>query len=287
MKKVFIPKDDLKKVYDKLKSQKAVAEHFNVSLKVVKRLVNEYRLGTYEHFEFIPPKADLLSIFQNGGIKRDICSFYSVGNSTVTKWLNHYGISATRSDYKHLTKEQIAVIVGSILGDGYLDGRVMYLNHSIKQEAYLNYKAEYFRGEISKPSYRTTKEGYKSVRRRTKAFGEIKQLRSLFYKNKTKTIPPNIKDMLSPLAVAIWYMDDGSRQGKDCGKICTCNFTQEECLLLSDSLNTIIGISSYVIEDRGYYLIRLPAKNESFKKFCDYIKEYVTDSMKYKLSEKV
>lgn len=287
MRKIYIAKEELQRVYDELKCQKEVAKHFGVSLKVIKRLVKEYKLGTYEHFAYIPPKEEILEVFLNGGRKKDVCEKFGVKNSTVSKWLVHYGISAVQSDYKHLTQEQKDIVVGSVLGDGYLDGRVLYLNHSTKQEDYLNFKAKFFGGDISGSYYRTTREGHHSVRRRTKAFGDIKELHKLFYKGKKKIIPDNIKDLLNPLSVAIWYMDDGSKGGLKYGKLCTCCFTYEEVELLSNSLNELIGITTYPQKDRNYYIIRIPTKNSSFEKFCDYIRDYVPDSMKYKLLEKV
>lgn len=287
MKKIYIEKELLQNVYEELKSQKEVAKYFQVSLKVIKRLVKEYNLGTYEHFAYIPPKEELQSIFEQGGCKKDICLKYNVKNNTVGKWLQHYGISAVRSDYKHLTETQYAVTIGSILGDGSLEGRVLAISHSIKQEQYLDYKMHFFKDEISPKDYRTTKEGYKSVRCRTKAFGDIKNLHKLFYKGRIKAIPETIKGMLSPLAIAIWYMDDGTKKAEHYGNIATCCFTLDECTILSNALNEIIGISTYVVLDRGYYLIKIPAKDKSFVKFCKYIKEFVPDSMKYKLSEEV
>ena len=288
MKKIFIAKEELKEVYDNLKCQKEVAKHFGVSLKVIKRLVKEYQLGTYEHFAYIPPREEILEVFQNGGKKRDVCEKFGVKNNTVSKWLVHYGISAIQSDYKHLTQDQKDVIIGSVLGDGYLEGRVLYLNHSIKQEDYLNYKAEFFKGDISESTYRTTKEGHHSVRRRTKAFGEIKELHKLFYKGRKKIIPDNIKEFLNPMSVAIWYMDDGTRKGKNYGLICTHCFTRDEVELLSKALNELIGITTYVAIDRGVYpILKIPVKNHSFERFCDYIKDYVPESMKYKLLEEV
>lgn len=64
MKKIYIAKEDLQKVYNDLKSQKLVAKHFSVSLKVIKRLVKEYKLGTFEHFAYIPPKEEILEVFK-------------------------------------------------------------------------------------------------------------------------------------------------------------------------------------------------------------------------------
>lgn len=53
MKKIYIEKAQLKVIYNKLRNQRKVAEHFNVSLKVIKRLCNEYNLTTFEHLRRI------------------------------------------------------------------------------------------------------------------------------------------------------------------------------------------------------------------------------------------
>lgn len=283
MKKIIINKDELKSVYETLKNQKETAKYFKVSLKVIKRLVKEYRLPNYEHKSLeLPPRSSLEDIFKNGGTKQDACEMFNVGKSTISKWLSIYGISCKHSDYRHLTEEQKQVVIGSVLGDGYISGRVLCLCHSIKQEAYLDYKMSFFEGCCSKKYFRDMGK-YESVRSRTNAFGDIKDIESMFYINKKKVVPKSIKDMLSPLSVAIWYLDDGSRKGKEYGNIATCSFSLEETDILSKALNDLIGISTYSTLSGKYPMLIIPYKNNSFKLFREYIKDYVPESMTYKL----
>lgn len=289
MKRIVIKKLTLEKIYSELKNQKKVAEYFNVSLKVIKRLVKEYGLSTYNNISKISkPSIEELYESAKNFTKEEIAKKYNVCISTVSKWLKEYKITLTKSDFKKLTQMQRDVVIGSILGDGSIDGRILGMCHSIKQEEYLDYKRSFFQNEIGEKYYRKYR-GYKSVRCRTKAFGEIKILESVFYTEKhKKIIPVNIKDFLSPLSIAIWYLDDGSRKGKNYGNIATCCFTYEENLLLSNAINEIIGIESkVVIDNQKYPMLILPAKNDTFLKFCRYIEKYVPDCMRYKLSKEV
>ena len=64
MKKIFIEKEILEHIYKTLRNQKKVAKYFNVSLKVIKRLVKEYDLQKYDKVDRIkkPEKLELYNL---------------------------------------------------------------------------------------------------------------------------------------------------------------------------------------------------------------------------------
>lgn len=54
-----------------------------------------------------------------------------------------------------------------------------------------------------------TQKTYESCRFGTKSL--FKEFYPLFYSSGIKRLPLGFEDMIDPLALAIWYMDDGSR----------------------------------------------------------------------------
>jgi len=133
-------------------------------------------------------------------------------------------------------KEVISTIVGSLLGDASVhtqNKRGVNTSFSFAQSVihveYLLYLWEFFSGITSsvppvvKELYnKSLNKTYYYVRFRTYTFSEFNFIRDMFYINKTynennvivtkrvKIVPSNIGDYLTPLALAIWYMDDGS-----------------------------------------------------------------------------
>ena len=67
-------------------------------------------------------------------------------------------------------------------------------------------------------------------------FTSFNWLHDMFYKNINnkfvKIIPLDLENYLSPLALAIWFMDDGSKIHNTV-RISTNNFNYNECVFLS------------------------------------------------------
>ena len=116
-----------------------------------------------------------------------------------------------------LTQLQRSLIIGSLLGDGYirrLKGRkdaFLEINHSFKQRDYVDWKCEVLKSiVISPPKIRKGNGNRIAYRFFTKQHPEITELFNLFYK-KGKKIIPDIE--FDSTAIAVWYMDDGSKCG--------------------------------------------------------------------------
>jgi hypothetical protein len=69
----------------------------------------------------------------------------------------------------------------------------------------------------------------------TFTFNSLKWIHRMFYKNGVKYIHPNIEKFLTPLALAIWIMDDGG-WAKPGVRIATYSFTLKEVKLLQKIL---------------------------------------------------
>src|SRR5687768_1511232 len=112
-----------------------------------------------------------------------------------------------------LSQIQISVIIGSLLGDGYLriiPGRrdaFLEMNHSFSQKDYVDWKYSILKDiTVSAPRKRVIDNVRVAYRFYTKQHPEITQLYSMFYKNGKKIIPNNIR--ITPLSLAVWFMDD-------------------------------------------------------------------------------
>lgn len=126
-----------------------------------------------------------------------------------------------------LTKRQKAVLVGTVLGDASLQktgdkNARLRLEHGDKQKSYLLWKAEIFsRLFQGKPSYiermhPKTGRAYRYWRYQSSATPVLGAWHKMFYQDGHKKIPDNLETVLvEPLALAVWYMDDGYYYAKD------------------------------------------------------------------------
>lgn len=185
-----------------------------------------------------------------------------------------------------LTQLQKSVIVGSMLGDGYLrivPGRkdaFLEINHSYKAKEYADWKYLLLE-DITKSGPKVRKGNGKRVAYRfyTKQHPEITDFFRIFYINGKKHIPDKL--ILDNISLAIWYMDDGSKCGKDNLYLNTQQFdiTDQQKLILA--LSTF-GLKVTLQKDKIYYRLRF--LKESVYQLQNLIEKYIIPSMRYKLS---
>ena len=125
-----------------------------------------------------------------------------------------------------LTKEQRAIIIGTLLGDGHLEASDklrtyrLKIEHSIKEKEYVDWlyqKLKPWTNGLPKTRkvnsifpngkiLESIKYGFT-----TYSHGKLRYYGQQFYsKDKKKVVPKIISKLLNPLAIAIWYLDDGS-----------------------------------------------------------------------------
>jgi hypothetical protein len=184
-----------------------------------------------------------------------------------------------------LTKFERSIIIGSILGDGYLriiPGRsdaFLEINHSIKAKDYVDYKYNSLKSICkSQPIERSTNEGRTAYRFFTRQHKELSILYKKFYENNRKIIPDDL--VLDPVSLSIWYMDDGSRSRDSDIYLNTQQFSINDQKRLLNKLR-LIGINARLNKDKKYFRIRI--LKESIEVLMNLIKPYMIDSMKYKL----
>jgi hypothetical protein len=97
-----------------------------------------------------------------------------------------------------------------------------------------------------------------------------------------KFVPLNIEEYLTPLALAILFMDDYSKKGKGASIAINC-FTLEEvnflCKVLKSKYN-IIATSNKSGKNKGYIIY---IHSNSMKLFTSIDKPYLLPSLYYKL----
>ena len=190
-------------------------------------------------------------------------------------------------------QDVISVLVGSLLGDAHAErlktGGVKFrFRQQAKHKEYLFYLYEFFnkRGYCTNNLpvlYKQTYgiKVYEAYRFNTYTFSSWMSLYKLFYTNsKVKVIPNNIAELLTPLALAIWIMDDGTWKNPGV-RIATNCFTKEEVELLKLTLETKFNLKSSLHKNNGKH--QLYIKQESIPLLRELVLSYFVPSMFYKL----
>nr|YP_010846127.1 LAGLIDADG homing endonuclease [Cyathus pallidus]WEV87314.1 LAGLIDADG homing endonuclease [Cyathus pallidus] len=191
-------------------------------------------------------------------------------------------------------KNILSIIFGSLLGDGYAEQRNKGTRINFYQEgshtSYLlwlhNYLAElgYCSTQIPLINTRLGQKGIvrKILRFRTWTYTSFNWVHELWYINGHKKVPSNIGDFLTPLALAIWIMDDGGKVSSGF-KFSTNSFSYSDCLLLVKVLydNFKLKASVQSAGKENQYIIYI--WKESMPLLREIVLPYVHPSMKYKL----
>lgn len=222
---------------------------------------------------------------------------YSAGGwSNIYAYCREYGITVDFSVNHELrsvefTQRQKEIALGSLLGDAYLrpSGNSFSLSftHGEKQVEYLKWKLREFGNFV------VTKEFYEHEKnfhgnRRTYSFSTINhpyllELHSLCYPAGKKVVSDEWLNSLSPLSLAVWYMDDGSINKRyKTIVLCTNCFSVQEQQRILDYFASSLCINAKLEERRnGQFVVRINASERT--KFLDLIAPHIPDCMSYKL----
>jgi len=144
-----------------------------------------------------------------------------------------------------MNKKQYEIIIGTLLGDAWIDGKSLRIKQSEAHKDYVFWLYSHLKNLCNNPPKQ--RSDYKQWYFQTKFLKEIFDYKKLFYKNGRKIVPENIKSLLvSPLSLAVWYMDDGSLDFRPKDhynfSLCTNTFTIEENKLLVNVLKENFGV---------------------------------------------
>lgn len=194
-----------------------------------------------------------------------------------------------------INDETMSCITGMMLSDGHIQQRSVTGNaRFIFAQSGKPSKREYFNLvlEIMKPfcsaNYVPYAKEWKDLRSKTinsrislttMQLPCFSRLHNLWYYNNIKIVPSNIKEMLTPLALAHWIMGDGSKQNEG-NQLSVYAFTTSDVQLLITALNERYNLECSIhMTDRGprIYINKINMVN-----LKPLVSPYIVPSMKYK-----
>ncbi len=204
-----------------------------------------------------------------------------------------------------VTPFQNSVIVGSLLGDLHIQKNTSSTNrcrlrfcHSIKQKEYVNWKYSIFKDDFcgkTQPPYQTSRNEYAFY---TSYLDSLSSYHTMWYQKEEKgcfkkIIPKNIeKHLIDPIALAIWYLDDGTKRNYNGCRFATQSFSLEDNEMLQSTLKTnfnfIVRIEKFQSKktNKKAYGLYVPSKDKSYLTFKNLIYSFVKTeipNMLYKL----
>ena len=188
------------------------------------------------------------------------------------------------------TQEEFDVIVGGLLGDTWIGKRKNGKNpegsftHKLEHYEYAKYKYELLKRRCSnftihnKTDKRSNRH-YQQVFCKLAASSLLEPIYQAFYKNGIKIISEEYINKLSPLGIAIWYMDDGGICSNSFKFSVDC-FTESDINLLQKMLLTKFNIKTTKEINQNKIIYVLNESKETFKKL---VQPYICKCMEYKL----
>lgn len=206
--------------------------------------------------------------------------------------------SRTLETYKtnlKLTPRQQEILIGLVLGDGHVEQPYSTPRARLKVEQrasvkeYVYWLYDNFQ-EWVRQSVRTRTKFLKSTGKlynycefTTYSHEEYLPYRRLFYPNGKKVVPNNIDTLLTPLGLAIWFMDDGSIKSHECrGRIInTHSFNENEVKRLCSVLEKNFGLSVWPRYQRDGIQMYISAN--SADRLTEILSPNILPVMSYKL----
>jgi recombination protein RecA len=198
----------------------------------------------------------------------------------------------------YLSGFQWEVVLGSLMGDGALSptrsghGARLRFGHGAKQAEYCEWKASLFENVGSSRSTNAAGAVFHDV----KPLPELAELRRAMYLGSKKVFGDDYLKALTPLSLAIWYMDDGTfadrakglqrrtREGSGRSEICVEAMEATTRVRLAEYLRDTWNIDAKLV-DRAGKAVLVFAKDETAKLHA-LIAPFVHPSMQYKLLER-
>lgn len=289
-------KEEIKKLYLSGKTCKEIGEIVDLTEKTVGYHLKRMNIKTRPQKKIDQEKFE--ELWNQNKTDKEIADYFGVEEITIksfrTRGENAGKFKRTNNfseQERTLTDLQEQFIYGSLLGDlniGKSNDKHpncrLYIVHSQKQEELFMKKVELlgeFMGAYKltnlAPDKRTGKV-YATYRGNSKAHPIFNKIRNLLYINNTKTITQKFLDKIhSPIALAYWFMDDGSNDGV----LATNSFTLPELEMLQNWLKQKWDVSTTLQKNKSNFVIYI--RQDSRKHFEELIFPYIIPSMHYKL----
>ena len=181
-----------------------------------------------------------------------------------------------------LSRIQRDLVIGSLLGDGYLmpttAGCCFRVSHGSHQADYVEWKFGLL-GSYVRTAPRRCGGSYYF---RTVSHPDLSELQRLFYVGgSTKKVPLNLLERdLTAFGLAVWFMDDGASDGKQV-RINSQGFSECENAALIRFLRAKFGIVARLNKDKDR--VRLRMRDASMERFRELVEPHLIPTMLYKL----
>lgn len=221
----------------------------------------------------------------------DIITIY-ISSDIIAKRLKAYlRIGAHNHDI-------MSIFYGSLLGDAHAERRslgngtrISFLQESNHAEYLLwlhNTVANLGYCNATVPKIQT-RLGIKGslryiIRFHTYTYTSLNSFHDDWYNNGIKRVPVNIGEFLTPLALALWIMDDGARV-KSGLKLCTNSFTYQDCRRLSNILFDKYELKTTVQSAGVTNQYHIYIWTSSMPLLRNLVRPYMVSSMLYKLGQ--
>ncbi len=195
-----------------------------------------------------------------------------------------------------LTPIQREIIVGKLLGDAHLANNSptglkykLMIQHSLNQKAYVDWLYGYFKDWVLTPPKEKDQivngKLYKKYWFNTLSHIAFRFYALQFYQNGKKVVPKLINHWLTPLGLAVWFMDDGSIKSKHHRALIlnTQCYNDADLKRLQDVLKLKFGIQTKLRnqkEGKQIYIL-----SETVDQFVKIIRPFILPEMEYKLNK--
>lgn len=207
--------------------------------------------------------------------------------------MNSNELKEYKKDLK-LNSIQRQIIVGTLLGDTHLASYnglnySLMFQHGLSQKSYIEWKYSYFKDWVLTPpkvkDQIVNGKLYKKVWFNTVSHVALRFYGRLFYHHGKKVIPPIISKLLTPLGLAVWFMDDGSIKSKEHRALIlnTQCYSDKDLRLLQKMLLRKFGIKTKLRKQKEGQQIYI--LSETVARFIEVIKPYIIPQMEYKLGK--
>jgi hypothetical protein len=182
-----------------------------------------------------------------------------------------------------LSEVQHAIVIGSLLGDGSMrckTNALLEINHSVHQRSYVDWKFGHLAELVATPpKERMGNGGRIAYRFVTRSDPVLTPYYRLFYADGRKRVPTL---ELDPLALAVWFMDDGCRS-RNAVYLNTQQFDAQGQKMMLGLLRNQWGLEATLNRDKSYYRIRISV--DATKRLARLIKPYLLPQLRYKLPQ--
>lgn len=216
-----------------------------------------------------------------------------------------YSSSKKIRETVNITDEQYSILIGTLLGDGCLikssktEESTLYkvfFTHSERQLDYISWKLDKFKslctnGLIKYERKEKRTDGSPLVQYHLQTIGhdDISKVKGILYRSNKKFVTRKYLNLVDALALAVWYMDDGSYSHINKNStLHTSGFSLSEHRSIKKwfwqkwRIECSIGKISNKSTGKEYLLLYF--NREDTKKLHNIISKFVIPSMQYKLN---